>query len=240
MSATLRIDREGTTWSFTLTRPEKRNALSAELVDELISGVDDAHRSQAEVLVFSGEGRNFSAGFDFSEVDVQSEGDLLLRFVRIEILLQSVASSPCLTIALAHGRNFGAGVDLIAACRRRIATLDTTFRMPGLKFGLVLGTRRFAELVGHARAVAILQDARTFDADDAQAMGFVDTLVEKMHWPVMIAAARATATALDASTRASLYDALSSHQGDTELAALVRSAARSGLKDRIGRFLATA
>ncbi|MCR2153265.1 hypothetical protein NSX49_23710, partial [Salmonella enterica] len=76
------------------------------------------------------------------ELDAQSEGDLLLRFVRIETLLQRVAASPCLTVGLAHGRNFGAGVDLFGACKWRVSAPDASFRMPGLKFGLVLGTRR--------------------------------------------------------------------------------------------------
>ena len=71
--------------------------------------VQRAPAEGAKVLVFRGEGKTFSAGFDFSDVEQQTEGDLLLRFVRVELLLQAVASSPCLTVALAHGRTFGAG-----------------------------------------------------------------------------------------------------------------------------------
>jgi len=71
----------------------------------------------------------------------------VLRFVRIEMLLQAVATSPARTVALAHGKVFGAGADLFACCHHRIAAAGTTFRMPGLKFGLMLGTRRFAASV---------------------------------------------------------------------------------------------
>ncbi|MDQ2927466.1 MAG: enoyl-CoA hydratase/isomerase family protein, partial [Pseudomonadota bacterium] len=205
MNVPLKIERAGATWTFTLNRPEKRNALSAELVDALLAGVEEAHRDGAALLVFRGEGKNFSAGFDFGDFDTQSEGDLLLRFVRIEALLHMVARSPCLTVALVHGRNFGAGVDLIACCRQRIAVPETTFRMPGLKFGLVLGTRRFADLVGRARAAAILHEARTFDAAEAQAIGFVEALVDAADWPATLDAARKASTTLDAQTRASLY-----------------------------------
>ena len=68
-----------------------------------------------------GRGPQFQRGFDFGDWESQSEGDLLLRFVRIEMLLQRVAATPCLTVALAHGRNFGAGVDLFGACKWRLA-----------------------------------------------------------------------------------------------------------------------
>ena len=143
----LRVERRGALHLLTLARPDKMNALSAGLVEALIAAVDQAQAEQARAIVFQGEGRNFSAGFDFGDWESHSEGDLLLRFVRIEMLLQRVAATPCLTVALAHGRNFGAGVDLFGACKWRLATPDASFRMPGLKFGLVLGTRRFAALV---------------------------------------------------------------------------------------------
>lgn len=238
MSVPLTIDRDGAAWTFTLARPEKRNALSAELVEALLASVEEAHRSDAALLVFRGEGNNFSAGFDFADFATQSEGDLLHRFVRIETLLQTVAASPCLTLALAHGRNFGAGVDLVAACRQRIATPDASFRMPGLKFGLVLGTRRFADIVGPARAAPILQEARAFDASEAAAIGFVDALVDMPQWPAAIEEARKTSSALEPATRATLYEVLRTDHGDADLATLVRSAARAGLKARIEGYLA--
>ena len=237
MTTVLRVERDGGLRSFVLARPDKRNALSAELVEALIVAVDDAHRDDAETLVFRGEGRNFSAGFDFADVDAASEGDLLLRFVRIETLLQKVAASPCLTIALAHGRIFGAGVDLVAACRFRIATPDANFRMPGLRFGLVLGTRRFADLVGVARAGAILREARSFDAAEAHAIGFVDALEDEAAWSGAVAAARTAASTLLPADRAALHATLRDDHDDADLAALVRSAARPGLKQRIARYL---
>jgi enoyl-CoA hydratase/carnithine racemase len=224
-------------WTLTLQRPDKRNALSAALVDELLATVEEAHAQRARVLVFRGAGRNFSAGFDFSGIDSDSDGDLLLRFVRIETLLQAVAASPCLTVALAHGQNFGAGVDLIAACRYRVAAPAATFRMPGLKFGLVLGTRRFGEIVGRADASRILEESATFDAAEALAHGFVQRISAQEAWHETIAEARARAAALDDVSRSLLYNALSGQQPDADLAAVVRSAARPGLKERLARYI---
>lgn len=237
MSAALRVERHGSAQVLTLARPEKMNALSAELVEALIAAVDAAPAQGADVIVLRGEGRNFSAGFDFGDWEAQSEGDLLLRFVRIETLLQRVAASPCLTVGLAHGRNFGAGVDLFGACKWRVAAPDASFRMPGLKFGLVLGTRRFAGLVGAERARAILEQASVFDAAQAHRDGFVSHLAAPESWPGIERQAGDAAGALTGASRAQLYAALSAEQPDTDLARLVRSAAEPGLKARVAAYL---
>lgn len=237
MSGVLRIDKQGARHVLTLTRAEKMNALSAELVDALIAALDEAEAQGAKLIVIKGEGKNFSAGFDFSDWQTQSEGDLLLRFVRIETLLQRLAASPCLTVALAHGRNFGAGVDLFGACKWRISAPDATFRMPGLKFGLVLGTRRFAALVGAERARTVLEQAATFNAEEALRDGFVTRLAVAQEWADVEQQAAETAVALTDASRIQLYAALSQETPDADLARLVRSAAAPGLKDRVAAYL---
>jgi enoyl-CoA hydratase/carnithine racemase len=237
MTGAVTLHRDGEVWTLSLARPEKRNALSPALVEELIDIVQRAPAEGAKVLVFRGEGKNFSAGFDFSDSEQQTEGDLVLRFVRVEMLLQAVASSPCLTVALAHGRTFGAGVDLIASCRQRYATADSSFRMPGLKFGLVLGTRRFGAIVGRENAAALQEEAATFDAARAQQLGFLHGVCEQAEWPGLVEKARAKAGALPEWSRNALYEVLSARDADADLAWLVRSAARPGLKQRIADYL---
>ncbi len=237
MSGLLRIDKQGARHVLTLTRAEKMNALSAELVDALIAALDEAEAQGAKLIVIKGEGKNFSAGFDFGDWQTQSEGDLLLRFVRIETLLQRLAASPCLTVALAHGRNFGAGVDLFGACKWRISAPDATFRMPGLKFGLVLGTRRFAALVGAERARTVLEQAATFNAEEALRDGFATRLAVAQEWADIEQQAAETAVALTDASRIQLYAALSQETPDADLARLVRSAAAPGLKDRVAAYL---
>lgn len=235
--SSVNVTRESEVWTFSLARAEKRNALSAQLVDELTALVQAAPAEGAKVLVFRGEGKNFSAGFDFSDVEQQSEGDLVLRFVRLEMLLQAVADSPCLTVGLAHGRTFGAGVDLIASCRQRYATPESTFRMPGLKFGLVLGTRRFGQIVGNEQAASLQEEAATFDAGRALGMGFLHGLVVQEEWHMLVDKARAKAAVLPAWSRNALYQVLSSADADADLAWLSRSAARPGLKQRVAEYL---
>lgn len=238
MSEQLIIDRQQDRWTFTLDRPEKRNALSQEIVEALIAGVEAAHREGVALLVFCGAGKNFSAGFDFTGYETQSEGDLVLRMVRIETLLQLVAGSPALTVGLARGKNFGAGVDLFAACKLRYCTPDASFRMPGLKFGLVLGTRRFRNIVGTDNALAILGTARAFDAGEALRIGFITSTVPENEWAELLLHAASSAATLDPDTRRSLYEALNVSEADTDMAALVRSASQPGFKHRIQQYLA--
>lgn len=232
----LSIDKRGSHWAFTLNRADKLNALSAELVDALLYAFDAAAHEGVPVLTLQGEGRCFSAGFDMNDVEQQSEGDLLLRFVRIETLLQRIAASPCFTIAFAHGRTFGAGVDLIAACNLRVAAPGSTFRMPGLKFGLVLGTARFARIVGRHEAKRILETAATFDADRASALGFIERIASPEDYEAIVADAIVRVGELTPESRALLHRALDAETPDTDLAALVRSAAARGLHQRIDAY----
>ncbi len=236
----LRQEREGATLILTLDRPAKMNALSGALVDALLASVEQAHRDGTRLVVFRGEGKNFSAGFDFGGYESQSEGDLLLRFTRIEQLLQMVHHAPFETLALAHGRNFGAGVDLIGACSRRVATTEATFRMPGLRFGLALGTRRFAFQVGGDTARDILAESKTFGAEEGSRIGFLTHVAGIPEWPEVIARAAEAAVALPPEAHARLVAATRIDTRDADLAELVRSGATPGLKMRIAEYLAPA
>ncbi|HEY7803002.1 MAG TPA: enoyl-CoA hydratase/isomerase family protein [Orrella sp.] len=238
MSVPVVVDKQVDYWAVTLNRPDKRNALSGELVEGLIEVVEQAQAEKPALLVLRGEGKNFSAGFDFTDWQEASEGDLLWRFVRIEQLLQMLQALPVLTLALAHGKNFGAGVDLMAVCKHRVASDDATFRMPGLKFGLVLGTRRLARLVGVQTTRQIQQVAKTLNASEAHTTGLVSALAEPEAWPHVIKQQGDIATSLTPSARASLYRVLDENTDAQDMADLVRSVTEPGLKDRIAKYLA--
>lgn len=230
----LLIDRQPTHWKLTLNRPEKRNALSADLIEALLAAVADAKHEEAPLLVLQGAGANFSAGFDFTGFEEQSEGDLLLRFVRIETLLQEIAYGPFATLALAHGNNFGAGVDLFAACRHRYTAPKSQFRMPGLKFGLALGTRRLAGLVGECHAYSLLETTATFNDEHAQRIGFVQGIKGQEEWPALVEQVSSSTLSLPSDSRQYLRNLTrdASHR-DGDMAALVASASAPGLKERI-------
>ena len=232
------IERTPTNWTFVLNRADKRNALNAAMVETLLEGVEQAHANEVPMLTFMGEGKSFCAGFDFTDFEAQSEGDLLWRFVRIEQLLQRIYRSPALTLGLAQGKNFGAGVDLLLACQHRVSESDATFRMPGLQFGLLLGTRRLGHLIGFDQARRLQEVAATVDAPQAQALGMLSQIAPQAQWSECQADLSQTANNLDRSTRAFLGEALLASGDDQDMAALVRSVARPGLKARIAKYRA--
>lgn len=232
--------RDGGVTRVTLNRPDKANALSPALVEALIEVVDRATSDGTRLLVLDGTGSHFCAGFDFTDFENASDGDLALRFIRIEALLQALYHSPCETVALTHGRVFGAGADIVASCSRRIATSDATFLMPGLRFGVVLGTRRFAARVGDDRAREILAASRAFGADEALRMGFLTHVAGKEAWDGIVGSVRMQAARLESLTTGALFDATLRDTRSEDMAALARSVSIPGLKERIRAFRATA
>lgn len=228
--------REGPVTRLTLNRPQKANALSAGLVEALLDAVAQARQDGTRLLALDGAGKHFCAGFDFGGYDAMSEGDLVLRFIRIETLLQALYHGPFETLALAHGRVFGAGADLVASCAVRVATADASFRMPGLRFGIVLGTRRFAARVGADKAREILSASRTFVAQEALAMGFITHIAERDSWDALLHSAGSRSSSLAPQAAAALHRYTLADTRSEDMAALARSASEPGLKERIRHF----
>ena len=225
--------RDGEVAVLRLNRPERGNALGPELVEALGEAFEDALAGGARLVVLRGEGRHFCTGFDLTDLDSLSDGDLLLRVVRIEALLQRIHAAPVATMAIATGRIFGAGADLFAACDRRVAAPDALFAFPGPAFGLVLGTARLAALVGRDRARDILLSGRELPAEAALAASLATVLLPPEEIGPEIARTAEAAARLDPATVAALHRRTARAEDDADLAALVRSAARPGLKQRI-------
>ena len=243
--------------SIEINRAQRGNSLSSELVEAALDAVTHACRDPSvHTLMFAGAGRNFCTGFDLDGLESQSDGDLLLRFARIEALLDAVWRAPVRTVAIAQGRTWGAGADLFAACDLRIALSGASFRFPGAGFGIVLGTRRLAERVGTERARAWVSDGATIDAKQALACGLASRLIDPPQagddWQRQ---ACGPAPAIDRDTLAMIRAASRPTGGpggdmlaDADLAALVRSATSAtisasttgktgpGLRDRIAAY----
>ena len=223
----------------TLHRPQKANALSAALVEALLDAVEYAATDGTRLLIIEGAGAHFCAGFDFTDLQTHSESDLALRFIRIEALLQALYHAPFVTLALAQGRVFGAGADIVASCGLRIAAPDTTFRMPGLRFGIVLGTRRLAYRVGADKARDILANSRTFAAEEAVAIGFLTRVAPQKDWPDIIGSTQTTAESLTPAAAAALHRRTVTDSRADDMAELARSVSTPGLKERIRRYRET-
>lgn len=238
MPQPLRIDRRDGVTRLTLDRPDRANALSADLVEALIAAFEDAARDGTRLVVLQGEGKRFCSGFDFSDLQTASEADLVLRFVRVETLLQMIFYAPHPTLALAHGGNFGAGADLVASCSLRVASADATFQMPGLRFGVVLGTRRLAARIGVDGARAVLSETRTFSAEEAHAMGFLSEVRAREAWEEAIDGALRAASALPPDTARTLCRLTAPDTRDGDMAELARAVSTPGLKARIETYRA--
>ena len=222
-----------------LSRPERGNALDMVSVSALSEGIAEAVADPGvRLLVLTGEGRNFCTGFDLDGLEAQSDGDLLLRFVRIEQMLQAIRHAPVPCVALAQGRVFGAGADLFAACAWRIATPEARFAFPGARFGLVLGTARLAALVGAQAALDATSRGQILPAARALELGLATELAEPAGWDAAVAGILAEVSATPRATLAALWSAALPDTRDADLAALVRSAASPGLGARIAAYRA--
>lgn len=223
-----------------LERADKANALDPEMVEAIGAALDTVGAAPPRVLVLEGSGRNFCAGFDFTGYEVAGEGELLWRFVAIELMLQKLRALPCVTVACVQGGAFGAGADMAAACTFRLGLPGARFRFPGFQFGLALGTRALAALVGQQAAREILLSGAVVDHQRALAVGLLTEVVDSPEaFAPAVAAISARHGGLDAPSAALALrntagqDALAA---DRDLADLVRSVARPGLRQRIAAY----
>ncbi len=226
-------DGVATVW---LDRPERGNALSAAAVGKLSGEVDAALSDPAvHTLLFRGRGRHFCTGFDLSGLEDETDATLRDRFVALEKLLQSVWHAPVRTAAFATGRAWGAGADLFASCDLRACSPDASFRFPGSAFGIVLGTRRLAELVGWDRARPLVSEGATLDAAAALGAALATEIHEgdATQW----VGVRCTQPVADRETLAAIRAACRQDRRDEDLLSLDGSASRPGLKGRLARYV---
>jgi enoyl-CoA hydratase len=236
MSREVRIERAEAVTTLRISRPERANALNAGAVDEMLDAVHRAAADGTRLLVLRGEGKSFCSGFDLGAVDVETEGDLALRFIRIEQLLQTLYYYPIESVALAQGRVVGAGADIFCACAHRVCAPGTTFRFPGVRFGAVLGTRRLAQRVGADVAGATILQGRGLSATDAVACGLASQERPESEWQALVAELLKGTSCNPPATAACILTALRPDTRDADMASLVQSVSEPGFKDRIRAY----
>jgi enoyl-CoA hydratase len=230
------VEDEGPVRTLVLDRPDTANALSVELVEALHAALDQA--AGIRVLVLRGAGRHFCGGFDLGALPDETDATLLHRFVRIGLLLERLAAAPFTTVAVVHGSAVGAGADLVAACDHRLGAPDCSLRFPGSAFGVVLGTARLAGLVGSARATRLVTGGGRIRAAEAEAAGLLTAVGTPEELDDVVAAIAADAARPPAETLPALLAATRPAPDPEALAALVRSVARPGLRERIAAYAA--
>ena len=171
--------------TITLNRPDKLNAFSGTMREDLLDALRACEADEAvRVVVITGAGRAFCAGGDveyMSELQSRDDVDAFRRLLDAgrDIVLQ-IASMAKPVIASVNGVAAGAGCNLALACDYRIASENAKFSESFVKIGLHPdwgGTWLLPRLVGRSRAFELLATARMVDAQEALALGLVDRVV---------------------------------------------------------------
>ncbi len=179
--STLLVEAEGPRGSITLNRPDKLNALSGELLDELIAAAGWFDRQPAvKVVVISGAGRAFSAGADVTGFSTVDDQPIHRRSDRGRQMADALEAMRAVTIANIHGHCVGGALVLAAACDLRVAAEDTHFSIPEVDLGIPLawgGIPRLVREIGPAATKELVMTCRPFDAREAHALGFLNRTV---------------------------------------------------------------
>ncbi|HLJ50159.1 MAG TPA: enoyl-CoA hydratase [Bryobacteraceae bacterium] len=164
----------------TLNRPQRRNALSLELMLELIRCLDEmSSDTKARVVILRAAGNVFSSGHDLSEMIGRTVNDYRRVFDVCTELMQKIQSIPQPVIAQVQGVATAAGCQLVATCDLAIASDDAQFATPGVKIGLFCTTPMVAltRAVGRKRAMEMLLTGRMIDAKTAADWGLINRAV---------------------------------------------------------------
>ena len=170
---------EASAW-ITLNRPEKRNALSLELMEELIAALREVSaRDSVRAIVIEGAGPAFSAGHDLSEMIDRDEAFFAHLFEVCTVLMETIHDLPQPVIAKVHRIATAAGCQLVAACDLAVAAQEARFGTPGVKIGLFCSTPMVpvSRAVGRKRAMEMLLTGETIDAATALDWGLVNRVV---------------------------------------------------------------
>jgi enoyl-CoA hydratase/carnithine racemase len=171
-----------------LQRPERRNALNSQLVDELREAVLKAGDGSTRVIVLTGQGTVFCAGADLSgDAFAADYPDRLIELHKV------MDATPLPIIGFINGPAIGAGLQLAMQCDLRVVAPEAFFQFPTSKYGLALDNwsiRRLSSLVGHGRARAMLLTAEKLTADAALHTGMANrlgTLADAQAWAAEVA-----------------------------------------------------
>ncbi len=188
MSAHIELMLEQPIAQVVINRPDKRNALSVEMMHALESALGRVESTDSvRVLLIRGAGSGFSAGIDLMGFQTMAEhfGDhwrdnLFPMTAAMQHVFNKLEHLSIPVIAVLHGYCLGMGLELALACDFRIAAEGTVLALPEAKLGLIPdvgGTTRLTRLLGVARAKEYIMTGRAFDPHDAERWGLLNALV---------------------------------------------------------------
>ncbi|WP_417722491.1 enoyl-CoA hydratase/isomerase family protein [Salipiger sp.] len=178
------LDIDGPVATLRLNRPDKRNALTDSMVDELLARLDEVAASEALVLIVTGEGRGFCAGFDLSLAAEASDdaGFWMTRQEKYASVVTRLRAIPQPTIAAVNGAAAGAGLGLALACDTRIGATGCRFTSAFIRVGMSscdIGVSwLLPRVLGTTRAFEMMLTGRMVEAEEAERIGLVLRLTE--------------------------------------------------------------
>lgn len=165
-----------------INRPEVRNALNKETVDEIVESLYELENDDAvKCIVFTGAGeKSFAAGADISQLTKRTMLDAFQRGTMQEIYdIIEACRKP--TIAMINGYALGGGCELAMSCDIRVASTNAKLGLPELNLSIIPGaggTQRLARLVGKGKALEMILTGKMVDAEEAKAIGLVSEIAE--------------------------------------------------------------
>lgn len=171
------IECDGPLAVITLNRPEKRNALSLEMMREVVDALENIASSlQTRAVILAAAGKVFCSGHDLSEMTARTLSEYRLTFDLCTELMTRIQTIPQPVIAQVQGVATAAGCQLVASCDLAVASETARFATPGVKIGLFCTTPMVAltRAVGRKRAMEMLLTGRMVDAQTAAEWGLVN------------------------------------------------------------------
>jgi methylglutaconyl-CoA hydratase len=179
---TLTLTYEDRVALITLNRPEKRNAVSFELVSEVLAALDEIEKSPAQVVIITGAGKAFCAGLDLEELKGllgKTHDENVKDSARMAQLFRRIYDFPRPTIAAVNGHAIAGGTGIATMCDFTLAVPEAKFGYTEVKIGFVpaIVSSILVWQVGHKIARDLLMTGRLFDAAEAHRYGLVNEVV---------------------------------------------------------------
>jgi methylglutaconyl-CoA hydratase len=192
--------------TITLNRPDKRNAISFELIDDLLRALDDVAKSDAVVLILTGAGKAFCSGLDLDNLKAligRSPEQNLKDSENMVRMFRSLYQFPKVTVAAVNGAAIAGGTGLALLCDFTLAVPEAKFGYTEVRIGFVpaIVSTFLLRQVGEKQARDLLLTGRIFDAEEAARLGLVNEVVSS---DKLMERARALAALLMENSPASL------------------------------------
>ena len=176
------VDKHNSVAKLILNRPHQYNALSLELLDDIIHALEEiANDDSIRAVIIGANGKAFCAGHDLKEMRQSAEkAEHHALFSKCSEMMQKIVSLPQPVIAKVQGMATAAGCQLVATCDLAIAAAEVQFAVSGIRVGLFCSTPAVAlsRNVSRKRAMEMLMTGEFIDAETAKEYGLINRVVE--------------------------------------------------------------